>query len=85
MVFKLTKNLKLAWLIAFLLPSFIGWKAFATEFNTDVLDADDMQNIDMSQFSVAGYTYRGYVLLSLLMGNVWGTRNISVYENKPIR
>lgn len=71
MVFKTNEKLKLAWLIAFLLPSFIGWKAFATEFNTDVLDAEDMQNIDMSQFSVAGYTLPGIMfLLSLLMGNV---------------
>ncbi|MBQ0530762.1 fimbria/pilus outer membrane usher protein [Providencia rettgeri] len=86
MVFKTNEKLKLAWLIAFLLPSFIGWKAFATEFNTDVLDADDMQNIDMSQFSVAGYTLPGdYVFTLFVNGQRLGApRNISVYENKPI-
>lgn len=37
----------------------------AAEFNTDVLDAEDLQNVDMSQFAVAGYVPPGHYVLTL--------------------
>ncbi|MEQ4692400.1 FimD/PapC N-terminal domain-containing protein [Providencia manganoxydans] len=57
------------------------WAASASEFNTDVLDAKDIQNIDMSQFSVAGYVPPGdYVLTVFVNGQRLGApRDISVY------
>lgn len=56
--------------------------AYATEFNTDVLDAEDMQNVDMSQFSVAGYVPPGhYVLTVFVNGQRLGApRDINVFE-----
>uniref|UniRef100_UPI001C8E1B1E FimD/PapC N-terminal domain-containing protein n=1 Tax=Yersinia enterocolitica TaxID=630 RepID=UPI001C8E1B1E len=36
-----------------------GVPAYAVEFNTDVLDAVDRQNIDISRFSQAGYIMPG--------------------------
>lgn len=60
------------------------WAASASEFNTDVLDAKDIQNIDMSQFSVAGYVPPGdYVLTVFVNGQRLGApRDISVYAKK---
>lgn len=60
------------------------WAASASEFNTDVLDAKDIQNIDMSQFSVAGYVPPGnYVLTVFVNGQRLGApRDISIYEKK---
>lgn len=56
--------------------------AYATEFNTDVLDAEDMQNVDMSQFSVAGYVPPGnYVLTVFVNGQRLGApHDITVFE-----
>lgn len=56
--------------------------AYATEFNTDVLDAEDMQNVDMSQFSVAGYVPPGhYVLTVFVNGQRLGApRDITIFE-----
>lgn len=58
------------------------YPAYATEFNTDVLDAEDMQNIDMSQFSVAGYVPPGnYVLTVFVNGQRLGApRDIHILE-----
>lgn len=38
----------------------------ATEFNTDVLDAVDVENIDISQFSNVGYIMPGEYELSII-------------------
>ena len=38
-----------------LLLSLVAVPAYAIDFNTDVLDAADRQNIDFSRFSRAGY------------------------------
>nr|WP_230374072.1 FimD/PapC N-terminal domain-containing protein [Vibrio cholerae] len=80
MVFKINAKLKQAWRIVFLLSSLMGCKVFASEFNTDVLDADDIQNIDMSQFSVAGYTLPGnYVFTLFVNGQRLGAPVISPF------
>ncbi|MDY8016295.1 FimD/PapC N-terminal domain-containing protein, partial [Escherichia coli] len=36
-----------------------GIPVYAVDFNTDVLDAEDRQNIDISRFSRAGYIMPG--------------------------
>ena len=42
-----------------LVLDFAGIPAYAVDFNTDVLDATDRQNIDFSRFSQAGYVMPG--------------------------
>ncbi|EOL9404040.1 FimD/PapC N-terminal domain-containing protein, partial [Escherichia coli] len=42
-----------------LMLSLAGVPAYAVDFNTDVLDAADRQNIDFSRFSRAGYIMPG--------------------------
>ncbi|AFH93491.1 fimbrial outer membrane usher protein [Providencia stuartii MRSN 2154] len=81
MVFKHSK-LRRVILLAFGLTT---WGASAAEFNTDVLDAEDLQNIDISRFSVAGYVPPGdYVLTVWVNGLRLGApRDISVYEKSP--
>lgn len=78
MIFKHSK-VKLAVLVA---VSASAFTAYATEFNTDVLDAEDIQNVDMSQFSVAGYVPPGhYVLTVFVNGQRLGApRDITVFE-----
>ncbi|MBP6082688.1 MAG: fimbria/pilus outer membrane usher protein [Providencia sp.] len=78
MMFKLS-NIRLAFVLAF---SFSICTSYATEFNTDVLDADDIQNVDMSQFSVAGYVPPGhYVLTVFVNGQRLGApRDIVVFD-----
>ncbi|MCV5838275.1 FimD/PapC N-terminal domain-containing protein, partial [Escherichia coli] len=39
--------------------SLAGVPVYAVDFNTDVLDAADRQNIDFSRFSRAGYIMPG--------------------------
>lgn len=58
--------------------------AYATEFNIDVLDAEDVKSVDISQFSVAGYVPPGhYVLTVFVNGQRLGApRDISVYDAK---
>ncbi len=77
-MFKLSK-IRLAVLLA---VSVSACTVYATEFNTDVLDAEDMQNVDMSQFSVAGYVPPGnYVLTVFVNGQRLGApRDIAVLE-----
>lgn len=60
----------------------MAWTAGASEFNTDVLDAQDIQHIDISQFSVAGYVPPGdYVLTVFVNGLRLGApRDITVYD-----
>ena len=42
-----------------LMLSLAGTPAYAVDFNTDVLDAEDRQNIDISRFSRADYIMPG--------------------------
>ncbi|EKT60250.1 fimbria/pilus outer membrane usher protein [Providencia burhodogranariea] len=78
MMFKLSK-VRQAVLLA---VSVCACTAYATEFNTDVLDAEDMQNVDMSQFSVAGYVPPGhYVLTVFVNGQRLGApRDITIFD-----
>ncbi|EPL9571917.1 FimD/PapC N-terminal domain-containing protein [Providencia rettgeri] len=43
--------------------------AYAVEFNTDMLDTEDTQNIDFSQFSQAGFIMPGTYHLTLKVNN----------------
>ncbi|EOD6329345.1 fimbria/pilus outer membrane usher protein [Providencia stuartii] len=82
MMFKLSK-VRQAVLLA---VSVSACTVSATEFNTDVLDAEDMQNVDMSQFSVAGYVPPGdYVLTVFVNGQRLGApRDITVLAQHAI-
>lgn len=70
--------------VVLLTMSISVFSASATEFNIDVLDAEDIQNIDMSQFSIAGYVPPGdYVLTVFVNGQRLGApRDITVLEQK---
>lgn len=70
--------------VVLLTMSISVFSASATEFNIDVLDAEDIQNIDMSQFSIAGYVLPGdYVLTVFVNGQRLGApRDITVLEQK---
>lgn len=77
------KHSKLRLAILLALSMGIG-NAHAAEFNTDVLDAEDISNIDMSQFSVAGYVPPGdYILTVFVNGQRLGEpRDIAVFDEK---
>ncbi len=83
MMFKLRFRLNQIRWVAVLVFSVTTYVAYATEFNTEMLDAEDIQNIDMSQFSVAGYVPPGeYVLTIFVNGLRLGMpRSISVYRS----
>ena len=70
--------------VVLLTMSISVFSAYATEFNIDVLDAEDIQNIDMSQFSIAGYVPPGdYVFSVFVNGQRLGApRDITVLEQK---
>ncbi|MBG3067615.1 fimbria/pilus outer membrane usher protein [Proteus mirabilis] len=70
--------------VVLLTMSISVFSAYATEFNIDVLDVEDIQNIDMSQFSIAGYVPPGdYVLTVFVNGQRLGApRDITVLEQK---
>ena len=55
---------KLSFLILTAILGFIP-VAHAVEFNTDILDAEDKSNIDLSRFSQAGYIMPGKYSLSI--------------------
>ncbi|WP_249718694.1 fimbria/pilus outer membrane usher protein [Proteus faecis] len=80
MKFNLSKVRK-AVLLAF---SFTVWSASATEFNIDVLDAEDIKDVDISQFSVAGYVPPGNYMLSLFVNGqrLGSPREITVFEKE---
>lgn len=82
MMFKLSFRLNQIRQAVVLAFSITTCAAYATEFNTEMLDAEDIQNIDMSQFSVAGYVPPGeYVLTVFVNGLRLGMpRSIAVYE-----
>ncbi|EMS9655031.1 fimbria/pilus outer membrane usher protein [Escherichia coli] len=50
-----------------LLFSLAGAPTYAVDFNTDVLDAEDRQNIDFSRFSQAGYIMPGQYQMEILV------------------
>ncbi|WP_151979796.1 fimbria/pilus outer membrane usher protein [Acinetobacter guerrae] len=62
--------------------SFSTCSTYATEFNLNVLDAEDIENVDMSQFSIAGYVPPGqYVLTTFVNGQRLGApRDISIIK-----
>lgn len=62
--------------------SFTACTAYSSEFNTDVLDAEDLQHVDISQFSVAGYVPPGnYVLTVFVNGQRLGEpRDIRIFD-----
>ncbi|EHP1067619.1 fimbria/pilus outer membrane usher protein [Escherichia coli] len=52
-----------------LLLSLAGVPAYAVDFNTDVLDAADRQNIDLSRFSQAGYIMPGQYQMEIMVND----------------
>ena len=52
-----------------LLLSLAGAPAYAVDFNTDVLDAADRQNIDFSRFSQAGYIMPGQYQMEIMVND----------------
>ncbi|AOM58096.1 fimbria/pilus outer membrane usher protein [Escherichia coli] len=52
-----------------LLFSLAGAPAYAVDFNTDVLDAADRQNIDFSRFSQAGYIMPGQYQMEIMVND----------------
>ncbi|ELO4939469.1 fimbria/pilus outer membrane usher protein, partial [Escherichia coli] len=52
-----------------LLLSLAGVPAYAVDFNTDVLDAADRQNIDLSRFSQAGYIMPGQYQMGIMVND----------------
>lgn len=59
-------------------------RAFAVEFNTDILSAEDRNNIDLSRFSQAGYIMPGtYILGMKLNGQKISEQEIHFTETPP--
>lgn len=56
---------KIKKLTLFIILFLYGKQTFSIEFNTDVLDAHDRKNIDISRFSEAGYVMPGRYLLDI--------------------
>ncbi|CAD5731087.1 fimbria/pilus outer membrane usher protein [Escherichia coli] len=52
-----------------LMLSLAGTPAYAVDFNTDVLDAADRQNIDFSRFSQAGYIMPGQYQMEIMVND----------------
>ena len=50
-----------------LILSLLGVQAYSVEFNTDILDASDKQNIDISRFSQAGYIMPGQYQMDVIV------------------
>lgn len=50
-----------------LMLSLAGMPVYAVEFNSDVLDAVDRENIDLSRFSQAGYIMPGEYLMQVMV------------------
>ncbi|CAD5790412.1 fimbria/pilus outer membrane usher protein [Escherichia coli] len=53
-----------------LLLSLAGTPVYAVDFNTDVLDAADRQNIDFSRFSQAGYILPGQYQMEIMVNDL---------------
>lgn len=52
-----------------LMLSLAGMPGYAVDFNTDVLDASDRQNIDFSRFSRAGYIMPGRYQMEIMVND----------------
>ena len=52
-----------------LMFSLTGMPAYGVDFNTDVLDAADRQNIDLSRFSQAGYIMPGQYQMGIMVND----------------
>ncbi|HFG3511664.1 TPA: fimbria/pilus outer membrane usher protein [Escherichia coli] len=52
-----------------LMLSLAGVPVYAVDFNTDVLDAADRQNIDLSRFSQAGYIMPGQYQMEIMVND----------------
>ncbi|HBE6106714.1 TPA: fimbria/pilus outer membrane usher protein [Escherichia coli] len=52
-----------------LLLSLAGAPVYAIDFNTDILDAEDRQNIDLSRFSRAGYIMPGQYQMEIMVND----------------
>ena len=52
-----------------LMLSLTGMPAYGVDFNTDVLDAADRQNIDLSRFSQAGYIMPGQYQMGVMVND----------------
>ena len=52
-----------------LMLSLTGMPAYGVDFNTDVLDAADRQNIDLSRFSQAGYIMPGQYQMGIMVND----------------
>lgn len=64
--------------------SSISSLAYAIEFNTDMLDTEDTQNIDFSQFSQVGFIMPGIYHLTIKVNNdqVGNAQNITVITSQ---
>ncbi|EAO7713794.1 PapC/FimD family outer membrane usher protein [Salmonella enterica] len=49
--------------------SLVGMPVYAVDFNTDVLDATDRKNIDLSRFSSAGYIMPGQYQMEIMVND----------------
>ncbi|WHP85863.1 fimbria/pilus outer membrane usher protein [Edwardsiella anguillarum] len=56
-------------IIYVLMGSLVGKQAYAVDFNTDVLDAEDRNNIDFSRFSQAGYILPGHYQMEIMVND----------------
>lgn len=80
MMFKISKITQ-ALLLIYGVSASNAYATNTSEFNIDILDAEDIENVDMSQFSVAGYVIPGdYVLSVFVNGQRLGSpRDINVF------
>ncbi|PNF13475.1 PapC/FimD family outer membrane usher protein [Enterobacter cancerogenus] len=70
-------------LSVYILIALLGleYPAYAVEFNTDILDAEDKENIDLSRFSEAGFVMPGTYNLSVKVNDhTTKDSDISFYE-----
>lgn len=67
--------------VVFLLTMSPCFYAYSVEFNTDILDASDAANIDISQFNSAGYIMPGDYHLTIFSNGerIGPSQKISVY------
>lgn len=61
----------------------LSLQVYAMEFNTDILDAEDRKNIDLSRFSQAGYIMPGTYSLSLKLNESVISQQEIIFEEVP--
>lgn len=69
-MFSTLPGLRLSILSSFIMLCLISKAAYSIEFNTDILDDDLKDNIDLSRFSQAGYIMPGKYLLRIAVNGV---------------